>query len=343
MSTALLKKVLPFGVGAVVLWLGARYFLPVAMPFLLGGGVALLAEPLVAPLSRRMNRPLSAGIGVLLTLGVLTGLLVLLAAIAVRQVGRLAAGVPDLTRTVEQSIQTAQGWVQQLSDRAPESLQPILTQVSSAMFSDGTVVLRQLTQQLPGVVSGAVGTIGDGVFGLGTGVVAAFLISARLPRLKEAVQKRLPPQWQEKFVPAMRRVRTALGGWFKAQLKLCGVTWGIVSLGFLLLRIPHPILWAGVVAVVDAVPILGTGTVLVPWAVISLLQGESLKAIGLLCTYGAALMTRTVLEPKTVGKQLGLDPLATLVTLYLGYRFWGVPGMLITPILASAIKSAFSR
>ena len=92
-------------------------------------------------------------------------------------------------------------------------------------------------------------------------------------------------------------------------------------------------------AVVDAIPILGTGTVLVPWALVSLLQKESLKAIGLLCTYGAAAITRTVLEPKLVGRHLGLDPLTTLIALYAGYRFWGVLGLLLTPILASAAKS----
>ena len=74
-----------------------------------------------------------------------------------------------------------------------------------------------------------------------------------------------------------------------------------------------------------------------PWAVMCLLQGESLRAIGLLCTYGAALMVRTVLEPRLVGKQLGLDPLATLAALYVGYRFWGFPGLLLTPIITSAL------
>ena len=105
------------------------------------------------------------------------------------------------------------------------------------------------------------------------------------------------------------------------------------------MRIPQGAAWALVVAVVDAVPVLGTGTVLVPWAVVCLIKKESLRAIGLLCTYGVAMMTRTVLEPRLMGKQLGLDPLTTLITLYAGYRFWGFGGLLVTPILASAAKS----
>ena len=118
------------------------------------------------------------------------------------------------------------------------------------------------------------------------------------------------------------------------------VSYGIVSLGFLLLNISHGLLWAALVALVDAVPLLGTGTVLLPWALVCFLQDQHFRAIGLLCIYGAAMLTRTVLEPKLVGKQLGLDPLLTLLALYLGYRFWGFAGMLLAPVLAAAVKSA---
>jgi predicted PurR-regulated permease PerM len=98
-----------------------------------------------------------------------------------------------------------------------------------------------------------------------------------------------------------------------------------------------------VVAVLDAVPILGTGTVLVPWSLVCFLQHEQLRAIGLLSVYAAAAITRTVLEPKFVGQQLGLDPLATLIALYVGFCFWGIPGLLFTPILASACKSFLTK
>ena len=131
----------------------------------------------------------------------------------------------------------------------------------------------------------------------------------------------------------------SLGGWLKPQFHLSAFTYGIVSVGFLVLGIPYAPAWAVLVALVDAKPILGTGTVLLPWALVCLLQGESLRAIGLLCTYAAAFMTRTVLEPRIMGRQLGMDPLITLLAVYVGYRLWGFPGMLFTPILASAAKS----
>ena len=340
MSGFFLKKLLPAAVAIVVAWVGLKYLLPVTLPFLLGGSVALLAEPVVSRISGRLNRTVGAAAGVTLTLGVLGVAVVLVGAVAVRQVGKLAGNVPQLADTARQGLTAVQQWLLRLSHRAPEQLQPALTRTVSEFFSDGTGFIEQMTQRIPGAVTTVIGTVGSGVMGLGTGVLSAYLISGRLPKLRQAVDR---VAWVQNMRPAVRRVRTALWGWLKAQLKLSLVTFGIVSAGFLLMRIKGGILWAGAVALVDAVPILGTGTVLLPWALVSFLQGQSLRAIGLLCTYGAAFMTRTVLEPKLVGNQLGLDPLMTLGALYLGYSFWGFPGLILTPILASAGKTLLTQ
>ena len=119
-------------------------------------------------------------------------------------------------------------------------------------------------------------------------------------------------------------------------MKLMAVTFGVMSVGFLLLRIPYGLLWAAAVALVDAFPVLGTGTVLVPWSLVCFLQGDSARGIGLLGIYGAATLIRSALEPKLVGKHLGLDPLVTLIALYAGYKLWGLLGMLLAPLLAVA-------
>lgn len=336
---SIFKKILSVAAVFAGLWLGVRYILPVALPFLLGAALALAAEPLVRRLAVRLPRGAAAGVGVTAALLGTAAIGTFLGVFAVKEVGKLAAAAPDLQQTVQQGMVLAQDLLVSVADRAPEGVRPLLQRTALELFDDGTVMLQQVTQRIPGAVGTAVGWVGNGVLSVGTGVLSAFLISARLPKLRSALQQRLPKSWHEKYLPALRRVRHALGGWLKAQLKLSAVTWGIVTVGFLLLRISYAPAWAALVAVVDAIPILGTGTVLVPWAVILLLQGESLRAVGLLCTYGAAMIARTVLEPRLVGRHLGMDPLATLVALYLGYRFWGILGLLFTPILASAAMS----
>lgn len=339
MTCTFLKKILPAVILVGVLWLAVGYLLPVALPFLLGAGIAWIAEPAVGSLSRKIPRWAATAICITGALLLMMGGVSLLGALAVRQVGKLARGVPEMADTARQGLHAVRDWLTDLTQQMPENIQPAVQRTVTDFFSNGSGLLEQVTQKLPGMVTNTLGKVGSGALVLGTAVVSAYLISARLPGLKKGIAARLPAGWQEKTLPALRRVRGALGGWLKAQLRLCAVTWGIVTLGFLLMGIQNGVLWALFVAVVDAVPILGTGTILVPWAVVCLVKKESLRAIGLLLTYGAAAMTRTVLEPRLVGKQLGLDPLTTLVSLYVGYRFWGFGGLLLTPILASAAKS----
>ena len=90
---------------------------------------------------------------------------------------------------------------------------------------------------------------------------------------------------------------------------------------------------AVLIALVDALPMLGTGTVLIPWAVYALIRGEQALAIGLGALYGVVVLLRSTLEPRLIGRQLGLSPLVTLGALYVGYRLWGVLGMILAPVL----------
>jgi predicted PurR-regulated permease PerM len=161
--------------------------------------------------------------------------------------------------------------------------------------------------------------------------------------LRQLWQDRLPGSWRQRYFPAIQRLKDALWGWLQAQLKLITVTFLLLTGGFLLLRISHGPLWAGLIALVDAVPILGTGTVLIPWAVVSLLQHRQLQAVGLLIIYGITFFARNALEPRLVGKQLGLDPLLTLAALYAGFLFWGIGGMLLAPLACVVVKEVLAE
>ena len=162
------------------------------------------------------------------------------------------------------------------------------------------------------------------------------MVSARLPKLRRWLTTR--PFWEKLKLwrSAAVSLRGALGGWVKAQLKLALLCFGILTVGFLVLGIPYAPVWGALIALVDAIPVLGTGTVLLPWAFVCLVQGNGLRALGLVVVCLVAMVSRSFLEPRLVGRQLGLDPLMTLVALYTGFRIWGVGGMLIAPLLCVA-------
>lgn len=338
------KKALLFAGGILALWLGIKYLLPVAAPFLLGLVISLLAEPGVAALEKRLQFPrgLAAGVGISLSLVLLVGVVSLIGAVAVRQVGSLANRLPGLVESAGEGMVVLQDYLLSAAEKAPQRLQPALQKTVVEFFGDGSALTRQIAQRLPGALTGVLGAVPDGLLGAGTAVMASFLFSARLPRIKAFLKSKLPPAWNDRWKPALMRVKKALLLFVKAQGKLCLITFGILAVGFSLLGISNGILWAALVAVVDAVPLLGTGTVLLPWAAVRFLQGAGYQGVGLLCLYAAAAITRTLLEPRLVGRQLGLDPLLTLGAMYAGYRFWGFLGLLLAPVLAAAAKGVIS-
>ncbi len=191
-------------------------------------------------------------------------------------------------------------------------------------------------QRVPKLATGLMGKMSSGLFGTVTGLIASFMLSVRLPGLRQWLRERIPLHQQDRLVAVKNALKRALGGWLLAQIKLACVTFFVLSIGFFLLQIRHSLLWSFLITLVDAFPILGVGTVLLPWSVVALLQGNLPLGLGLLAIYAVAWVLRSTLEPKLVGKSLGLDPLVTLLSIYAGFKLWGILGMLLTPILAMA-------
>ena len=324
--------------GFLCLWLVLRYLFPLFLPFLVGTGLALGAEPIVSFLCKQLRLPrgISALVGVSIAFSMVALVLLILAALLVQELGSLAGILPDLANMIRLGLNSLEDWLLELAARAPDGVEPLLTQGVLELFSGGSALLDRVTAWVLNLATNILGRLPGGALGLGTAILSAFMISAKLPRIRDWLGRILPAAWKARYLPALRGIRKSLAGWLKAQIRLAGITFVIVILGFFLLRIPYAPLWAALVALVDAIPMLGTGTALVPWALVSLLQGDRIRAVGLLAIYAVAALTRSVLEPRLVGRQLGLDPLITLVALYLGFRLWGVAGMLLSPMIAVA-------
>lgn len=308
---------------------------PISLPFVLALAMALLAEPAVSWLHRRcgLGRRIAAGIGVtgvfLLSFTVLT----LLSSLLLQQIKHLAQWLPEAAEAAQQGVALLQRWLLTLAENAPAQIQPTLRRLILTLFQGGGDLLLQLAQKLPKIATGALGSVSSGVLWLLTTVLAAFMLSARLPE----ITTKIPSQWRRQASAVSKCFRSTIGRWMFAQGKLAAVAFGLMGIGFLLLRIPKGLLWASLITFVDILPILGVGTVLLPWSLVSFLQGNNVQALGLLGLFAAVWLVRSVLEPKLIGSELGLDPLVTLVCIYSGFRIWGIVGMLLAPIAAISI------
>ena len=337
-----LPQKLIFATAALILgWLCIRYLLPICLPFLLGAVLALGAEPVLTVLSgkAKLSRKIASPIAVIFVF-VLTGtILVLVLGAFMRQLTLLQTALPQIEQAARDGMTLLQNWLLNLARRLPGGFGAALARLAENN-NTGSLLTQQAMEKIPRLVAGAVEYLSAGIFGLITGIIAACMISIRLPELKQRLQKILPPVWQTKHLPALQNIRSALGGWLLAQLKLAGITFILLLAGFLLLRIPNSFLFALLVTVLDAFPVLGVGTILIPWSGVCLLQNNTVTGFGLLGLYGIIWLLRSILEPKLVGKGIGLDPLVTLASIYAGWQLLGIVGMLLAPIFALAAVQA---
>lgn len=318
----------------LISWLSIQVFLPLFLPFFLGGLLALAADPMVSFLSRRIPRPLGSAIGITAALCFLTFTVVIGLALILREVTFLAALLPDLEQTAASGMSALSKWTLGLLSRLPDGIQMVLEPGIRDFFTGGSAILEQAFRYLLSITGGILRQVPDSTLILGTAIISAYMISAKLPGIKIWILERISRERLERLRCQWKGMRDALLGWLKAQLKLMGITFVCLTLGFVLLKIPYAPLFAGLISLVDAFPVLGTGTVLIPWSILCLAQGETAKAVGLLGCYTAVSLSRSILEPKLLGSHLGLDPLITLAALYAGYRLWGLGGMILAPVLA---------
>ncbi len=333
------KKTLTLLVIFVTLRLTVQFILPIAFPFLLGLALALLAEPMVSFFCKttKMPRGLAAGFGVSMTFACIALLVLLVCAFLVRELSILAGIVPNLEQTARSGIGLLENWLLGLTSYAPDGVDSLLRQNVTELFSDGTALLNRGAGYLLGLAGNLLSHIPDSALTLGTTVISGFMISAKLPKIKAWFSRLLPREKWKPLLDAIKRMKSAVTGWILAQCKLSGVTLLILSAGFTLLRIPYGLIWALGTCLLDAFPVLGTGTILIPWALIGFLQGNTPRAVGLLGIYTVITLIRSTLEPKLVGQHLGLDPLVTLICLYAGYKLWGLGGMILAPLLTVTI------
>ena len=222
---------------------------------------------------------------------------------------------------------------------APVPFQEPLRQGMEAALKGLADLAGTACAQLAALLARWAGALPQGILFLFTALLATFLISARRPATMQFLRRQLPARW----VPALERTRTALvealGDWMRAQGLLLLLTFGGLSLGLLLLRVDLALLSAALIALLDLLPVFGTGTVLLPWAAVSLLRGEFVRSGGLLVLYLSLTALRSLLEPRLVGQQAGLPPLAALTAMYAGFTLFGAAGMILAPLAALALKA----
>lgn len=317
-----------------------RFLAPVLLPFALGLLPAKAANTTVERLQQRTGMPrwLAACLCV--------GLIYILFFLAVFLLGKLLfseleqffRSLPALAGALAQPLHRLEQSMLRLASRFPDGIGAALEQWTKEFFRSGAGMGQKLYEQVFSLVSSILKMAPDiALFSL-TALLSGFMLSSELPRLKALAEKKLPKAWQKTWRNVPEKLKGTLFCWLKAQGKLMLITFLVLTGGFLILGVSSPVLFGLAIALVDALPVLGSGLVLIPWSMVQFLAGDTFLGVGLLCVYAAAALIRTAMEPRLLGKQMGLDPLLTLLSLYAGYRFFGIWGMIVFPMGAMFAK-----
>ncbi len=301
------------------------------LPFLIGWIVALIAGPLVRVLDKKVRilRSFSSFVIIVMVLVGIVALLCWMAAWLGRQVVDLMENLPALENTMREQAGILQEKVAGIVALLPG-------EISVSMDHVGSDLIDYLTGYIGNFSVPVISAAGDFVSGIPNAFVYAIVtILAAYFFLtdKESISKAMSdvmPESVKSMVNLMKsRAAKLVGGYFFAQLKIMCMIYIILVIGFLILGVEYSGLIALLVSMLDFLPVFGTGTVLIPWAIVEFIMGDYLLGVGMLILYGVTLLARQLLQPKLVGDAMGLNPLATLFFMYLGFRFSGIAGMIL--------------
>lgn len=334
-----LRAVLALGGLALAIWVGLP-LLSLFSPFVCALVLAWLLNPAVRWLQRHSGAPRKAisMVLVILVFAVIVGVLCGLGWAAVEQVRSLFDNRQSLLDALLQGlagvINSIQGWLAGLGGLVPEGVlttsEDIITAVSEwAQGLDLSGWLTEMAGQAPSMAA----NVSNFAVALVVFVMASYFITGDYPRLRFELTDRVPMVARD-FCRSVKDIfMSAFGGYIKSQLILSLGVFLILAVGFLFMGQPYGLLLAFGLAVLDFIPIIGAGTVMVPWAVIDMVLAQYGEAAALMAVWGVIVLFRRFAEPKILGDQTGLSPILSLVGIYLGMQAGGVLGMVVGPLL----------
>lgn len=305
-----------------------------AWPIVVGWIIAMIANPLVRLLERKLKlvRKHGTAIVIVIVLAIIIGAMYFLVYALLKQGVEFAKNFPDLyasvSDTVAGSIEKLRGSVGFLSgkgmkffDGLTDNLGNLINKLVGDIINSNTFSIDNASNIVKSVAEGILMTV--------ITILLSYFLTAEHDKILEKYHEKMPDPIKKACNTISKCIVSAFGGYFKAQFKIMTCVFIIMSVGFLCMRIDYAILIAFIVAFVDFLPVFGAGAIMWPWCLYEVIEGRYVSAILLFVIYLICQGVRQFLQPKMVGDSIGISPLSTLIFMFLGYRFGGVVGMII--------------
>ena len=326
--------ILILGLGYIVI----KYLLPLLMPFIIGLIIAVLFRRIIDFIDKktRIKRSIIAILILIIFYGVLVLILSVIGAKVFTFVKDVFGQLPDLYRyTIEPALEKiTNNFIDQFPDVKPY-IEEFVLNISDTIFS----FVKNASSAVISTITGLAGKLPSLLIKLIFTIVSSFFFTIDYYKISDFLMKQFVGERRKIVVRLKDNGIGTIAKFIKAYAAIISVTFLELSIGFWILRIPNPFLFGAMIAVIDVLPILGTGAVLLPWAIIALILGNTKLGIGMFILYIIITAVRQTIEPKIVGQQIGLHPIITLILMYVGAQLMGVLGLLLLPVIATIIKT----
>jgi len=312
-------------------------------PFVAGWIISMMAHPVIEYLEKKVKLPKKFGSAILIA-AVITGIIVVLY-FAVRGIALQVIGfiqdAPDIRHEIMRQGMIFQKKIEQFLSIFPPSFGKQFDQWSGSIGDLFKKAASSAGDYGVAHAGGVAKGVTSGLLGLVVMLFAAYMFSLEREKLIAWYEKCIPGFVKHKINVFMKNSVGVLVSYCLAQLKIMIVIIAILWIGFFIAGIGHSFIYSVLVGIVDIFPILGTGTVIIPWAIFKLITGDIKTAVILLIIYAICLVLKQVLQPKMMGDSMGISALTTIFLIYVGLKFGGLGGMLLALILGMFVINLY--
>lgn len=320
---------------AVVVLLVIIYVLPkVAVfftPFICGWVIAWIASPMVRFCEEKLKirRKTGSAAVIVLAIALVVLAIYLVGAKLVKEGTGLMQDLPAMWEGLSADISVATEKFSTIYDKFPVDVQQTLTGIKEGASEAIGSIVEKISSPTLEAVSNFAKKLPTVIIAVIMCLLSAYFFVTDKTQVSEWIRSTAPQGLVKRYDVIRRSVVRAVGGYFKAQFKIELWIYLLLVIGLSFLKVRHVLLISAGIALLDILPFFGTGTVMVPWAIIKLLSGDYTMAIALVVIWGVGQLVRQIIQPKIVGDSIGVPPIPTLFLLYIGFKVGGVIGMIV--------------
>lgn len=315
------------------------------MPFIVGYIIALMASPLVRFFEEKLKIKRKAGtvFVIVAVIALIVLCIYLISTKLVQEIIGFIEALPQMWSSIETDFKEFGNRFDIIYKKFPTNIQDALGNVTSLLSNYLGDIIGKISSPTIEAVGNFAKQVPSVLISVIMALLSAYFFVAEKYTLTELIGNHMPDYVHARFLMIKRSLSRAVGGYLIAQLKIELWMYLLLVIGFSILKVDYALLIAVGVAFLDLLPFFGTGTVLVPWAVIKFINGDYMMGIGLLIIWGVGQLARQIIQPKIVGDSIGVSPLPTLFLLFVGYKLAGVIGMILAVPIGIIIYTMYQE